>query len=220
MKQSIWDTFTQNNQANKASSGAGGSIEGTKLHLYSIDTLCLVSEVLFTSVFHSLGGELSVLSVMGGGAHFSDEDGVQSDRYFFCNWYWILVLCSVLCFPSTVCRATSLSLLHHSLKPQVIFWAYSGHGAVFLLRIRCPLCVWAGDLSHLNHRVTFSFPPQPQVILFARLLHPPQFLSKLFCSFFSIPSHLPYLFAERRPGSPSQTPTGLRFFETGGREVR
>ncbi len=60
-------------------------------------------------------------------------------------------------FPSAIRRATSLSL-HYSHKPQVIFWAYPGPEAVFLFRVRCPSCLRAGDLSRLNHRVTFSFP--------------------------------------------------------------
>lgn len=71
-------------------------------------------------------------------------------------------------FPSSVCSATSLPLLHYSHKPQVILWAYSGSDAVFLFWIHCPLCLRAGDLSQLNHQVTFSFSPKSQLILMGR----------------------------------------------------
>lgn len=53
----------ENHNANKASSEAGGSLEGAKVHFWMRfwTHQCLYQSVLFTGVFHRLGGELNVL---------------------------------------------------------------------------------------------------------------------------------------------------------------
>lgn len=106
---------------------------------------------------------------------------------------------------STIRRATTVSQCIVLTNHKSHFGAYSGPEPVFLLH--WPFCLRAGDLSRLNHPVTF--PPTAQHISmgkeydFSCSAPPPphlQLLSDLFLLFFSIPSHLLDLFAERRPG--------------------